>query len=504
MTCALPICAVKSSQIFCRRTYAKSVFPGGEKFDKPSVKTSSVPGPKTTQILNDILKLQDLRSANLVANYEESHGNYLVDADGNVLLDVFGQISSIALGYNHPDLLALFQGDNLKKISSHFVNRPATGVYPPHDYEEILKSSFMRKMPGKCDQITTMASGSEAIENAMKAAFMRFQEKRVHSKVGDISKEYMDSCMTNDKPGSPDLSILTFTYSFHGRTLGALSATHSKPIHKVDIPSFKWPIAKFPSLKYPLHEHEKENRAEEEHCLQIAEEIISNSHKSIGQFGPVAAVLIEPVQAEGGDRHATQFFFQGLRQLTKKYDIAMICDEVQTGGGATGKFWAHEHWGLSDPADIVCFSKKCQAAGYYSKAEYQPKQTYRIFNTWLGDPLRAIEFKTIIDVVERDNLLDVVNQSGKVLMDGLHSLNAQYPHLISNIRGQGTFCAFDVATVEKRTDLQKRMRNHGVEMGVSGERSVRLRPHLIFTEHHANIFLQTLADQLKADRKSVV
>jgi 4-aminobutyrate aminotransferase/(S)-3-amino-2-methylpropionate transaminase len=394
-------------------------------------------------------------------------------------------------------LKKLFDAKNLEKMTSHFINRPSTGVYPPHDYAQVLTDSFMRKKPTGTDQIVTMGSGSEAIENAMKAAFMWFQEKNVHSKAGGISQQYMDSSMKNEKPGTPDLTILTFTYSFHGRTLGALSATHSKPIHKVDIPGFHWPIGQFPQLKYPLNEFDKENRQEEQRCLDGVEEIIHNSHNNKGTFGPVAAILIEPIQAEGGDRHATPFFFQQLRALSKKYGVALICDEVQTGGGATGKWWAHEHWGLDDPADLVCFSKKCQAAGFYHKAEFVPKQTYRIFNTWLGDPLRAIELKTIIDVVERDNLLDVVNNSGKILMNGLQSIQQKYPNLIANIRGQGTFCAFDVVTVEKRTELQQLMRNNGIEMGVSGEKSVRLRPHLIFEEHHANIFLNTLEAQLK-------
>lgn len=476
-------------------------FPGGEKFSEPVMKTSSVPGPKSKELSSAINKIQDLRTTNFVANYEKSSGNWLVDADDNVLLDTFGQISSIPLGYNHPDFCKLFSDPrSLQRMTSHFINRPSTGVYPPHDYLQILQESFMRVLPKGTNQVMTMGSGSEAIENAMKAAFMWYQNRAHHSKTGNTpSQEYMDSCMTNQAPGSPDLSILTFTSSFHGRTLGALSATHSKPIHKVDIPAFKWPIAPFPSLKYPLKEFASENRKEEERCLAAVEEILAKSVKGTEYYGPVAAVLIEPILAEGGDRHASPFFFQGLRRLTQQYGVAFICDEVQSGGGATGKFWAHEHWGLGENGpDIVCFSKKMQAAGYYHKAEFAPAQTYRIFNTWLGDPLRGIQLKTMIDVVERDQLLDHVNRTGEVLQKGLMELQERYPALVSNVRGTGTFCAYDIVTVDKRTELVGKMRNSGVEMGVSGERSVRLRPHLIFSEHHVNIYLNRLENALKS------
>jgi len=485
-----------------KRSYAKSAipFPGGEKYSEPVVKTDSIPGPRSKQLSSEINKIQDLRTTNFVANYEKSSGNWLVDADDNVLLDTFGQISSIPLGYNHPDFQKLFSDPkSLQRMCSHFINRPSTGVYPPTDYLQILQESFMRVVPKGTSNVMTMSSGSEAIENAMKAAFMWYMNNNYHSKTGGITQEYMDSCMTNQAPGTPDLSILTFTSSFHGRTLGALSATHSKPIHKVDIPAFKWPIAPFPSLKYPLKEFEKENRAEEERCLNVVEDILVKSVKRSEFYGPVAAVLVEPVQAEGGDRHATPFFFQGLRRLTQKHGVALICDEVQTGGGATGKFWAHEHWGLGENGpDLVCFSKKMQAAGYYHKPEFAPSQTYRIFNTWLGDPLRGIQLKTMLDVVERDQLLNVVNNSGKLLMDGLQQLQQRYPGIMSNVRGTGTFCAYDIVNVDKRTQLVSKMRNSGVEMGVSGERSVRLRPHLIFAEHHVNIYLNRLENAFKS------
>lgn len=100
---------------------------------------------------------------------------------------------------------------------------------------------------------------------------------------------------------------------------------------------------------------------------------------------PVAAVIIEPVLAEGGDKHASDDYFRQLRLIAKKHGAYFIVDEVQTGVGATGKFWAHEHWGLQagEEPDFVTFSKKMQASGIYHKKELRPNAAYRIYGTWM-------------------------------------------------------------------------------------------------------------------------
>lgn len=123
----------------------------------------------------------------------------------------------------------------------------------------------------------------------------------------------ISSCMNNASPGTPDLSALSFTSAFHGRLFGSLSLTRSKAIHKLDIPAFDWPAAQFPQLKYPLEEHVEENAAEEKRCLEAVEQII----KEWKNKRPVAALIVEPVQSEGGDNHASPEFFQGLRDVTK-------------------------------------------------------------------------------------------------------------------------------------------------------------------------------------------
>lgn len=119
--------------------------------------------------------------------------------------------------------------------------------------------------------------------------------------------------------------MLSFKGAFHGRTLGTLATTHSKYIHKIDIPSFDWPIASFPQYKYPLEENVRENQAEDARCLAEVEELIVDYNK---RQKYVAGLIVEPIQSEGGDNEASPEFFQQLRKITKKHGVAMLIDEV--------------------------------------------------------------------------------------------------------------------------------------------------------------------------------
>ncbi|XP_070779260.1 4-aminobutyrate aminotransferase, mitochondrial isoform X4 [Enoplosus armatus] len=418
---------------------------------------TSVPGPRSQELTKQLGEIQNVGAINFFCNYEESRGNYLVDVDGNRMLDIYTQISSIPIGYNHPALLKLMANPN---NLSTLVNRPALGILPPENFPDKLTESLLSN------------------------------KERGHNIPSD---EDLSSCMINQAPGCPDLSILSFMGGFHGRTMGCLATTHSKAIHKLDVPSFDWPIAPFPKLQYPLGEFTRENAQEEARCLEEVEDLIVKWRQ---KGKPVAGIVIEPIQAEGGDNHASPDFFRNLRNIARKHGCAFHVDEVQTGGGTTGKFWAHEHWGMDDPADIVSFSKKLLTGGYYHKDELQADKPYRIFNTWMGDPSKNLFLAEVLNVIRRENLLEEVTRSGKALLNGLYELQAQYPGILSRARGQGTFCAIDICDDATRNSILLKARDKGILLGGCGDRSIRFRPALVFKEYHVHIFLNVLNDVL--------
>ncbi|KAL2401301.1 4-aminobutyrate aminotransferase [Exophiala dermatitidis] len=448
-----------------------------------------IPGPKSQQHIAELTKVFDTRSLNMLANYQKSYGNYISDPDGNVLLDVYAQIASIPVGYNNPTLLEAAKSDQM--ISS-LINRPALGNFPSHDWASILETGILRVAPKGLNQVFTAMAGSDANETAYKAAFMWKKQQERGGPDVEFTEQELTSAMKNQKPGSPDMSIMSFKTGFHGRLFGSLSTTRSKPIHKLDIPAFDWPQAPFPNLKYPLEQHAEENAAEEKRCLEEAENIIKTYHN------PVAAVVVEPIQSEGGDNHASPAFFRGLREITRRHNVLLIVDEVQTGVGATGKFWAHDHWNLQDPPDIVTFSKKAQTAGYYfGNPALRPNKPYRQFNTWMGDPARAILFRAIINEIERLNLVEHTAKTGDYLFGEIEKLAKQYPEQFQNLRGkgQGTFIAFDNP---KRDEFLAKAKTLGINIGGSGASAVRLRPMLIFQKHHADILLDAFEKLAKS------
>ncbi|KAI1375889.1 4-aminobutyrate aminotransferase [Hypoxylon crocopeplum] len=458
-----------------------SSFVSGEP-DAPIVKTE-IPGPVSKEHIAKLTQVFDTRSLNMIADYTKSAGNYIVDPDGNALLDVYAQIASIPVGYNNPAL-----GKTAKSLDmvTALINRPALGNFPSHDWADVLETGVLKVAPKGLNQVFTGMAGSDANETAYKAAFMWRRQRDRGGPAVEFTEEEMESSMLNQTPGASELSILSFKTAFHGRLFGTLSTTRSKPIHKLDIPAFDWPHATFPLLKYPLEEHAEENAQAEADSLAEVEHLIKNYHV------PPCAVVVEPIQSEGGDNHASPAFFRGLRALTKKHGILLIVDEVQTGVGATGKFWAHEHWDLPDPPDMVTFSKKAQTAGYYyGDPSLRPNKPYRQFNTWMGDPARALLFRAIIDVIQTHDLVTNTARVGDYLFSKLEELSKKYPGQFENLRGkgQGTFIAFDNP---KRDEFLKKAKKFGVNIGGSGESAVRLRPMLIFEKHHADILLAAL------------
>jgi len=433
--------------------------------------------------------MQEMATVSFFADYDRSHGNYISDVDGNTYLDAFMQIASIPLGYNHPAILeALRDEKNVRAMA----NRPALGWFPSEDWVTRVRGSMMSVAPPGMTQVFPMMCGTCSNENGIKMMFMRYMQKQRGGRT-EFNKEELDSVLKHQAPGSPTLSILSFKGCFHGRTIGLLSCSNSRPIQGVDIPSLPWPKADFPQYKYPLHENVRENREEDGRCLAKVEELLDQATAD-GQ--PCAGIISEPIQAEGGDNHGSSEFFRGVKEICKRRDISLMMDEVQTGGGSTGKMWCHEHFGIE--ADIVSFSKKMLSGGIFHNLEHRPAHPGRILNTWAGDPHKVIMLEQVVNTIKEENLLERVQQSGKAILTGLDDLQSRFPAVLAAVRGRGTFCAVDVLPgVGLRDKILTDLRQKGVNLGGCGASTIRIRPSLTFTPRHAHIMLDKLNEVLE-------
>ncbi|XP_076447734.1 4-aminobutyrate aminotransferase, mitochondrial-like isoform X2 [Babylonia areolata] len=331
---------------------------------------TEVPGPRSVQLTKELNTVQESGAVQFFVDYDRSQGNYIVDADGNTMLDLYTQIASIPLGYNHPRIIEAFKDP---KNQATFINRPAMGVYPGADHVDRLRNTLLSVAPPGLRNVQTMACGACSVEHGLKAMFMTYQRRK---RGGAAPKEEeLTSCLKNQPPGCPHLSVLSFNNAFHGRTMGALSLTHTKWAHKLDFPQPDWPVADFPRLQYPLDQFTAENRREEQRCLDMVRDLMAQWEK---KQSPVAAIVSEPVQCEGGDNYASPAFFQGLQDIAREHGASLMLDEVQTGCGITGKFWAHEHFDLREPPDVVPFAKKMLTGGFYHKDEQRPTEVCSI------------------------------------------------------------------------------------------------------------------------------
>jgi|UniRef100_A0A6C0IVP3 4-aminobutyrate aminotransferase / (S)-3-amino-2-methylpropionate transaminase len=428
-------------------------------------------------------KIIDSRNIKLFTNLTKSKGNYLFDSKGKRYLDMYGNIGSLPVGYNHNRLHELnLNSPDIKKLLLH---RPALGVNPPIEWKEQVELLYKNYCPDGLDfMYVACGCGSGANENAFKAAFIKFARNNYSDHTMETR---LRTSLDNNEPGSPDLSILSFQKGFHGRTLGCLSTTRSNAWHKINIPAFKWPVAPFPQLKYPLEDNKLYNFSEEEKCLEQTEKILKNSKT-------IAGMIIEPIQAEGGDRHASNDYFIKLRQLALDRDITFIVDEVQTGVGSTGKMWGHQYW--SDDKkylpDIITFSKKMQMSGYFCKSEYKTDSPFQTFNTWMGDPFKIILSNQIYNIIVEENLLENSINIGEYLMDELFKVENKTGR-IRNIRGKGLFIAFDC---DNNFLLKDRLIENNINIGTCGNQSIRLRPSLTLSQKDVDFFIHKLKKSL--------
>ncbi|MGC4088370.1 MAG: aminotransferase class III-fold pyridoxal phosphate-dependent enzyme [Polyangiaceae bacterium] len=205
--------------------------------------------------------------------------------------------------------------------------------------------------------------------------------------------------------------------------------------------------------------------------------------------------MLEPIQGEGGDRHFRSEFLRALRRVADEREALLIFDEVQTGVGASGKFWAHEHAGVRP--DILCFAKKLQVGGFFASTRIDDvdnvfKVPSRISSTWGGGLVDMVRATHILHAIEAEDLVLNAEQRGRDMLQGLAELASEFPELLGNVRGQGLLCAFDLPSAAQRAELVKLCFAEQLLVLAGGPASVRLRPALVVSSDEVRLALGRL------------
>ena len=433
---------------------------------------TALPGPRAEAAMACGRFDMQARYRTVVMDDHASSGVWLVDLDGNVFLDLFANFALGALGYNHPALVAAAQSPAFVAAAANPSSTPFVTTPGWFAYMDAMEADFA---PPGMARMFCVDAGGEGVEAALKAAFIVFGERRraaAGRPANPLELPPAEQAAAMDNAGT-DAVVVSFAGAFHGRGLGPLSATHSKLIHKADLPAFPWPTVPFPANRFPLAEHAVANaRAEAEALAGLGATL--DTYR-----GRVAAILVEPIQSEGGDRHASPAFYRAVQGLAASAGAAFILDEVQTGVAITGTMWAHEQLGLPRPPDMVCFGKKMQMGGFFATSEYDIGQFGRMYQTRNGDRARAMLALATLRAIDDEDLLLNVRETGAIFLAGLEALGRSYPTLISQPRGRGFLLAFDLPTPALRDDFLKRCLQRGVFATYTGTKSVRIRPHLV-------------------------
>ena len=432
---------------------------------------TELPGPRARAVIErGAFDLQTLYRT-VIFDEERSVGTRLIDVDGNCFLDLFSSFALGSLGYNHPAVLAVTRSDAFARAAAQPTSTP---FLTSEVWIRFVEQVQARWAPRHMARMFCVDSGSEGVEHALKVAFIHHGEarrRRVGQPANPLELSAEEQARVLDGVLSSDAVVVSFAGAFHGRGLGPLSATHSKVIHKADLPAFPWPVVPFPANRWPLERYAEENARLEAASLAALQRVME-AHR-----GRVAAILVEPIQCEGGDRHASPAFFQAVQRVAREHECSLVLDEVQTGVAISGSMWLHEQLGVLP--DLMPFGKKMQMGGFFATAERDIRQFGRMYQTRNGDRTRAMVAGAVLEECER--LLPQIREVGAYFLARLVELGERFPALVSEPRGRGLLISFDLPTVAARDDFLRRALRQGVFATYTGARSVRLRPHLITT-----------------------
>lgn len=395
----------------------------------------------------------------IVMDLEKSQGSWIVNENGERYLDMFSMFASASIGYNHPHLVK-----NIEFLGKMAVNKPTVSDIYSEEYADFVDTFGRVAIPKELEYAFFIAGGALAVENALKAAF---DWKTRLNKSEGIDKEAG--------------KVVHFQQAFHGRSGYTLTLTNTKDPRKyMYFPKFDWPRIVNPKLYFPITEHNLKTTIEQEKIAvdQIMSAIAQNPNE-------IACIIIETIQAEGGDNYFRDEFFVELRRICDQNKILLILDEVQTGIGLTGKMWGFQNYSITP--DIISFGKKTQVCGILANKEKMDlvpnnvfQESSRINSTFGGNFIDMMRFKLILEVIEQENLLENVRVQGDFLKGELERLQKKFQQM-SNVRGMGLFLAFDLPSDEERTAFIRKAFDNKLILLPCGVQSVRFRPHLNVT-----------------------
>ena len=403
----------------------------------------------------------------VVMDLERSRGSYLYDARSDrMLLDFFTNFATYPVGYNHPKAA---DPEYREKLLLAALHKPTNSDTYTTQYAEFVETFSNLAVPASHNgHLFFVEGGSLAVENALKTAFD--WKVRKNFARGDALER--------------GRQVLHFRHAFHGRSGYSISLTNTADPRKTQyFPKFDWPRLTCPKLSFPVTAAVLRETAQ-------AEDLVEREiREACARFpNDVAALIIEPIQGEGGDNHFRPEFFSRLRRLADELEFLLVFDEVQTGVGLTGSMWAWQQFGVEP--DLFCFGKKTQVCGFASNGRIDDvenvfKVSSRINSTWGGNLADMVRCAKYLEIIADENLIDNARAVGEHLIARLTELAEELP-AVSNVRGRGLFVAFDLPDKEVRDRTLAACLDNGLIALASGASAIRFRPALNLSREEAD------------------
>ena len=366
--------------------------------------------------VHEVLKKHILADGyEMVLDLEKSRGSYLHDArTGKEYLDFFTFFASNPLGMNHPKLAE--DQDFLERLQRAAINKPSNSDIYTREMAEMVDTFDRIGIPDYLPHAFFISGGALAVENALKVAF----DWKVRK---NFEKGYRQE---------RGFKVLHLDRAFHGRSGYTLSLTNTLPNKTKYFAKFDWPRIESPALEFPLNDERLVDVQERE------EQAIKQAKRYFESYpDQIAAIILEPIQGEGGDRHFRPEFHEALRELADKHEALLIYDEVQTGIGMTGRFWAHEHF---VKPDILAFGKKAQVCGILAgkRVDEVPDNVFevssRINSTWGANLTDMVRFTRVLEVIEEDHLVQHAEETGNYLQKQIDDSNEETQDALETLK----------------------------------------------------------------------